>query len=166
MSLRREEMYDDRVVVVSLIVPVPIIPIIVVGGVAAAVGYLVGRRPKAEVTPHQDAPLTGRASMSQCVKIALLVWNRANGEQAHQLIRLLTGRPPSEYWGRSGERSREPQICYIARLVWHRASGQQASELIRALETLPDASPPRKPPTTHIRGLLQSEAQAPWNPAP
>lgn len=146
-------------------VPVPIIPIIVVGGVAAAVGYLVGSR-KPERTPHQDAPLTGRASMAQSVMIALLVWNRANGEQAHQLIRLLTGRQPSKYWGRSMEPSREAQVCYIAKLVWHRASGQQASELIRALETFPEASPRREPPRTHIRGLLQSEVQAPWNPVP
>jgi len=95
----------------------------------------------------------------------LLVWNRASGEQAHQLIRLLTGRQPSEYWGRSREPSSDPQICYIARLVWHRASAQRASELIRALEILPVASPPRRRPKTYIRGLLQSEDQAPWNPS-
>ena len=117
------------------------VPIIVAGGVAAAVSLIVNwalRDPHEPSTVNQKTgprdSLKRRSTKPQCVKIGLMVWHRASMQEAHEVICALTGTAANT--GLKG-RASEPQVRAIAKLVWHRASTKEASELIRALDKLP-----------------------------
>ena len=125
---------------------VPVVPIIVAGGVAAAVSLIVKffqgepHEPESSTSTLDPDSLTKRSTKKQCVKIGLMVWHRLSMQEAHELICVLLGKAAGT--GRRKGRSTEPQVRAIVKLVWHRASGPEATKLIRALDKLPNTPKP------------------------